>query len=47
MSLAVMGLLSEGETVIEGVSCIDTSFPGFARTLDTVLTGGSAVKEAS
>lgn len=30
MALAVAGLVAQGETVIEDVQCIETSFPGFA-----------------
>ena len=33
MSLAVAGLIAEGETVIEDVDCIQTSFPGFFEML--------------
>jgi 3-phosphoshikimate 1-carboxyvinyltransferase len=37
MSLAVAGLVAEGETTIEGAECIPDSFPGFKETLG-VLT---------
>ncbi len=30
---AVLGLAAEGETVVEDVGCVDTSFPGFAELL--------------
>jgi len=33
MSAAVAGLIAEGETVIEGAECIETSFPGFPAAL--------------
>ena len=33
MSMAVAGLAAEGETVIEDITCVETSFPGFADTL--------------
>ncbi len=33
MSLAVAGLVAEGETVVEGAECIGDSFPGFEETL--------------
>lgn len=33
MSAAVMALGADGETVIEGVGCVETSFRGFAETL--------------
>jgi 3-phosphoshikimate 1-carboxyvinyltransferase len=31
MALAVAGLAAEGDTVVEDVECIETSFPGFAE----------------
>jgi len=39
MSLAVAGLFAEGETRIQDVACVDTSFPGFARLLAAVAPG--------
>lgn len=36
MSLAVAGLIAEGETVIEGWECIADSFPEFAERLDQI-----------
>jgi len=33
MSLAVAGLIAEGETIIEGAETVATSFPGFADAL--------------
>jgi 3-phosphoshikimate 1-carboxyvinyltransferase len=33
MAMTIAGLIAEGETVIEDVDCIDTSFPGFKETL--------------
>ncbi len=33
MSMAVAALIAEGETTIENVECVDTSFPGFWETL--------------
>ena len=33
MALAVAGLAAKGETIVEEVDCIATSFPGFARSL--------------
>ena len=33
MSLAVAGLVAEGETIVEGAECIGDSFPGFEETL--------------
>ncbi len=36
MSLAVAGLVAEGETIIEGAECIDVSFPGFMDMMRSV-----------
>jgi 3-phosphoshikimate 1-carboxyvinyltransferase len=33
MAMAVAGLIAEGKTVIEDTECIETSFPGFERSL--------------
>jgi len=33
MSLAIAGMIAEGQTEIQEVRCIDTSFPGFARMI--------------
>lgn len=33
MASAIAGLFSEGETVITGAECVDTSYPGFAEHL--------------
>jgi 3-phosphoshikimate 1-carboxyvinyltransferase len=33
MSLAMAALFADGETVIQDVACVNTSFPGFARVL--------------
>lgn len=33
MSMAIAGLIAEGETVIEDTECINTSFPAFEETL--------------
>jgi 3-phosphoshikimate 1-carboxyvinyltransferase len=42
MALVVAGLIADGETVVEDVDCIATSFPAFAATMNT-LAGGEAV----
>jgi len=36
MSLIVAGLLAEGETIVEGIECIEDSFPGFVRVLESL-----------
>jgi 3-phosphoshikimate 1-carboxyvinyltransferase len=42
MALAVAGLVAEGETVIEDVACVQTSFPTFVDLVNT-LAGGPAM----
>lgn len=42
MALTVAGLVADGETVVEDVDCVNTSFPGFAETVNA-LAGGDAV----
>jgi len=37
MALAIAGLVAEGETTINDVSCIDISFPGFMETLNRMV----------
>jgi len=36
MSLAIAGLIAEGETIIENTECIETSFPGFESLLKSI-----------
>ncbi|MBN3033045.1 MAG: 3-phosphoshikimate 1-carboxyvinyltransferase [Candidatus Saganbacteria bacterium] len=36
MSLAIAGLIAEGETIIEDTACIETSFPGFEALLGSL-----------
>ena len=36
MSLAIAGLIAEGETTIEDTACIETSFPGFENLLSSI-----------
>jgi 3-phosphoshikimate 1-carboxyvinyltransferase len=33
MICAVMGLISQGKTIINGCDCIEKSFPGFGKTI--------------
>ena len=33
MAFAIAGLFAEGETIIDGVECVETSYPGFIDTL--------------
>ncbi len=40
MSMAIAGLTAEGETTIEDAGCIDTSFPGFIKMLESVVEFG-------
>lgn len=37
MAMAVAGLVADGETVIDDEACIDISFPGFIKVLNSVL----------
>jgi 3-phosphoshikimate 1-carboxyvinyltransferase len=37
MAFAIAGLFATGETVIEHVECVDTSYPTFGATLTSVL----------
>jgi len=39
MAFAIAGLFAEGETVIEKVECVATSYPTFGATLESVLKG--------
>jgi 3-phosphoshikimate 1-carboxyvinyltransferase len=42
MSAAILALATEGESRVDDVECVDTSFPGFARTLRAL---GARVQE--
>ena len=39
MAFAIAGLFAEGETVIEDVECVATSYPNFYETLEKVMKG--------
>ena len=39
MGLAIAGLFAKGETRVQDVACVETSFPGFARLLAEVAPG--------
>jgi len=39
MAFAVAGLFAKGETIIEGVECVATSYPGFQTTLEMIKSG--------
>ena len=41
MAFAIAGLFAEGETVIEDCDCIDTSYPGFADTLNQIIASST------
>jgi len=43
MALAVAALIADGETVIDDVACVATSFPAFADTINT-LAGTTAIE---
>jgi len=38
MAFAIAGLFAEGETIIEGVECVDTSYPTFGKVLGSILS---------
>jgi 3-phosphoshikimate 1-carboxyvinyltransferase len=37
MSMAVAGLVAQGETTVEDCACIRTSFPGFMGCLQSLM----------
>ncbi|HEX8311515.1 MAG TPA: 3-phosphoshikimate 1-carboxyvinyltransferase [Chthoniobacteraceae bacterium] len=37
MAFAIAGLFAEGETIIEGTECVNTSYPGFYKQLEKIL----------
>ena len=39
MALAVAGLVADGETVVEDVACVQTSFPGFVDLVNALADG--------
>ena len=41
MAFAIAGMFAEGETIIEDCDCIDTSYPGFADTLNQIITSST------
>jgi 3-phosphoshikimate 1-carboxyvinyltransferase len=43
MSAVVLGLLADGETIVDDVACVETSFPGFAAQLRAL--GADLVEE--
>jgi 3-phosphoshikimate 1-carboxyvinyltransferase len=43
MALAVAGLIADGETVVDDVGCVATSYPGFAETVNA-LAGMPAIE---
>jgi 3-phosphoshikimate 1-carboxyvinyltransferase len=45
MSAALLGLLAEGESVIEGAEVVDTSFPGFVALMRSL--GADITEEPS
>jgi 5-enolpyruvylshikimate-3-phosphate synthase len=44
MAAAVIGLATVGETVVDDVACVATSFPGFGSTLRAL---GADVEESA
>jgi 3-phosphoshikimate 1-carboxyvinyltransferase len=37
MAFAIAGLFAEGETIIEDIDCVATSYPDFFKTIDLIL----------
>jgi 3-phosphoshikimate 1-carboxyvinyltransferase len=37
MAFAIAGLFADGETIIDDVECVDTSYPDFYKTLEQVM----------
>ncbi len=37
MAFAIAGLFAEGETTITGTECVNTSYPGFYKTLEKIM----------
>jgi 3-phosphoshikimate 1-carboxyvinyltransferase len=44
MTAAVLGLAADGETIVDDVGCVDTSFPGFAERMRSL--GADIVEES-
>lgn len=42
MALAIAGLIAEGETVIESIECVQTSFPDFEKVMSTLVVYSDA-----
>ena len=43
MAFAIAGLFAEGQTVIEDTACVNTSYPGFDRTLESMINGAQRI----
>ena len=44
MAFAIAGLFAEGETVITNTECVNTSYPGFFQTLESLLKEQTGVQ---
>ena len=44
MSAALLGLVADGETIVDDVDCVETSFPGFASLFRSL---GADIQEES
>jgi 3-phosphoshikimate 1-carboxyvinyltransferase len=44
MACAVLGLFSEGTTVVRGTECVNTSYPGFYEQLQRVMKPGKSAE---
>jgi 3-phosphoshikimate 1-carboxyvinyltransferase len=37
MSMIIAGLAAKGKTIIDGIACINKSFPAFLKVLNTII----------
>lgn len=44
MAFAIAGLHATGETIIEDTACVQTSYPGFEKTLATIVKGNRLLR---
>jgi 3-phosphoshikimate 1-carboxyvinyltransferase len=44
MACAILGLFSEGQTVVRDTECVNTSYPGFYETLQHMMKPGKAIE---
>ncbi len=47
MAFAIAGLFATGETVIEDIECVATSYPGFDATLKQIQKGSGLLSRTT